>query len=137
MLPLDVLQQAQRELVDWRGCGMSVLEMSHRGPEFLAIIQKAERDLRTLMKVPDSYKARQHSREGRGGRSAAAWRWRWRSLHLWLSTSARLPGPPSPPPSQVLFLQGGASTQFAALPLNFAPEGAVVDYVLTGAWSVK
>jgi phosphoserine aminotransferase len=57
-LPLDVLQTAQAELVDWHGSGMSVLEMSHRGPEFESIIAKAEKDLRTLMKIPDNYKAR-------------------------------------------------------------------------------
>ncbi len=57
-LPLDVLQQAQAEMVDWHGSGMSVLEMSHRGPEFESIIAKAEKDLRTLMNIPDNYKAR-------------------------------------------------------------------------------
>jgi hypothetical protein len=57
-LPLDVLQTAQAEMVDWHGSGMSVLEMSHRGPEFESIIAKAEKDLRTLMKIPDNYKAR-------------------------------------------------------------------------------
>ncbi len=61
-LPLDVLQQAQAEMVDWHGSGMSVLEMSHRGPEFESIIAKAEKDLRTLMKIPDNYKARCASR---------------------------------------------------------------------------
>jgi len=93
ILPLDVLEQAQKDLVSWQGCGMSVMEMSHRGAEFEGIIAKAEKDLRALMKIPDNYK--------------------------------------------VLFVQGGASTQFAALPLNFAPEGATVDYVVTGAWGVK
>ena len=57
-LPLDVLQTAQAEMVDWHGSGMSVLEMSHRGPEFEGIIAKAEKDLRALMKIPDNYKAR-------------------------------------------------------------------------------
>lgn len=57
-LPLDVLQTAQSEMLDWHGSGMSVLEMSHRGPEFESIIAKTEADLRTLMKVPDNYKAR-------------------------------------------------------------------------------
>ena len=57
-LPLDVLETAQAELVDWHGSGMSVLEMSHRGPEFEGIIAKAEKDLRALMKIPDNYKAR-------------------------------------------------------------------------------
>ena len=58
ILPLDVLKQAQDEMLDWHGSGMSVLEMSHRGPEFESIIAKAEKDLRTLMKIPDNYKAR-------------------------------------------------------------------------------
>ena len=57
-LPLDVLETAQAELVDWHGSGMSVLEMSHRGPEFECIIAKAEKDLRALMKIPDNYKVR-------------------------------------------------------------------------------
>ena len=56
-LPLEVLEQAQAEMLDWHGSGMSVLEMSHRGPEFESIIAKAEKDLRALMKVPDNYKA--------------------------------------------------------------------------------
>ena len=58
ILPLDVLEIAQADMLSWHGSGMSVMEMSHRGPEFLAIIQKAEKDLRTLMNVPDNYKAR-------------------------------------------------------------------------------
>jgi len=70
-----------------------VMEMSHRGPEFEGIIAKAEKDLRTLMAIPDNYK--------------------------------------------VMFLQGGASSQFAALPMNFAPEGSTVDFVVTGAWGAK
>jgi phosphoserine aminotransferase len=122
ILPLDVLKQAQDEMLDWHGSGMSVLEMSHRGPEFESIIAKAEKDLRALMKIPDNYKAR----------------------------PARAPVPVSrvcPPPGpllisfscvwQVLFVQGGASTQFAALPLNFAPEGATIDFVVTGSWGAK
>ena len=109
-MPLDVLEQAQAEMLDWHGSGMSVLEMSHRGPEFESIIAKAEKDLRQLMKVPDNYKAR-----AVGRRVVAA------LTPVW----------------QVLFVQGGASTQFAALPLNFAPEGATVDYVVTGSWGAK
>ena len=113
-LPMDVLKQAQAEMVDWQGSGMSVLEMSHRGPEFMGIIAKAEKDLRTLMKVPDNYKARvrvlrvSSSQADTGGFSV-----------------------------QVLFVQGGASTQFAALPLNFAAEGETVDFVVTGSWGQK
>ena len=114
VLPLDVLEIAQAEVLDWHGSGMSVLEMSHRGPEFESIIAKAEKDLRTLMKVPDNYKARPER-----GRLRAP-------PHSRLS---HLP--------QVLFVQGGASTQFAALPLNFAAEGATVDFVVTGSWGAK
>lgn len=69
-LPLDVLETAQAEMVDWHGSGMSVLEMSHRGPEFEGIIAKAEKDLRTLMKIPDNYKARAR-RRGRPNRMHA------------------------------------------------------------------
>lgn len=93
VLPLDVLEQAQDELLNWRGSGMSVMEMSHRGKEFDSIIKKAESDLRTLLSIPDNYK--------------------------------------------VLFLQGGASTQFAAIPLNLSQEGDTVDYLITGSWSKK
>ena len=60
MLPLDVLQTAQEDMISWHGSGMSVLEMSHRGPEFEGIIAKAEKDLRTLMSIPDNYKARHY-----------------------------------------------------------------------------
>lgn len=93
VLPLEVLQQAQADLLNWRGSGQSVMEMSHRGKEFESIIAKAEADLRTLLKVPSNYK--------------------------------------------ILFVQGGASQQFAAIPLNFSQEGDVVDYIVTGAWSKK
>jgi phosphoserine aminotransferase len=92
-LPLAVLERAAEEMTDWQGCGMSVMEVSHRGPEFKAIARKAEEDLRTLLSVPEHY--------------------------------------------QVLFLQGGATTQFSAIPLNLAGEGAPVDYVVTGSWGKK
>lgn len=92
-LPVEVLEEAQADLLNWRGSGMSVMEMSHRGKEFTSIIERAEADLRVLLGVPDSYK--------------------------------------------VLFLQGGASTQFSAIPLNLAPEGATVDHIVTGSWSKK
>ncbi|RMZ55517.1 hypothetical protein APUTEX25_000100, partial [Auxenochlorella protothecoides] len=92
-LPAAVLEQAQADLLNWQGSGMSVMEMSHRGKEFIAITDKAEADLRSLLSIPDNYK--------------------------------------------VLFLQGGASTQFAAIPLNLAEEGDKADYVVTGAWSKK
>ncbi|KAG7667436.1 hypothetical protein Ndes2526B_g02023 [Nannochloris sp. 'desiccata'] len=92
-LPIDVLEQAQDELLNWNGSGMSVMEMSHRGKEFDGIAKKAEADLRTLLNIPDNYK--------------------------------------------LLFLQGGASTQFAAIPLNLTQEGDTVDYIITGSWSKK
>eukprot|EP00898_Chlorokybus_atmophyticus_P004229 jgi/Chlat1/4807/Chrsp31S04856 len=92
-LPVEVLLQAQEEMLNWRGSGMSVMEMSHRGKEFTSIIQKAEVDLRTLLSIPDNYK--------------------------------------------VLFLQGGATTQFAAVPLNITAKDDTVDYLVTGSWSVK
>lgn len=92
-LPLEVLQQAQVDLVDFRGTGMSVMEMSHRGKDYMTIHQNAERNLRVLMDIPENYK--------------------------------------------VLFLQGGASTQFAAIPLNLFGANCSADYVNTGAWSKK
>ena len=92
-LPEAVLKQAQEEMLDWHGSGMSVMEMSHRGREFMSIAEQAEADLRELMAIPDNYK--------------------------------------------VLFLQGGASTQFAMVPLNLMAEGDEADYFLTGAWSKK
>jgi phosphoserine aminotransferase len=91
ILPLPVLEKAQAELLDFQGCGMSVMEMSHRSKEFEGIIQTAEADLRELMGIPDGYK--------------------------------------------VLFVQGGATLQFAMIPMNFRPAGASADYVVTGAWS--
>ena len=93
MLPEPVLRKAQAELLDWQGSGMSVMEVSHRGTDFVEFAARSERALRELLRVPDSYK--------------------------------------------VLFLQGGATLQFAAVPLNLAPAGAVVDYVVTGNWSEK
>ncbi|BAZ94563.1 phosphoserine aminotransferase [Thiohalobacter sp. COW1] len=93
MLPEAVLKQAQEELVDWQGSGMSVMEMSHRGKEFMSIAEAAEADLRQVMGIPDNYK--------------------------------------------VLFLQGGASSQFAMVPLNLLRGGAKADYINTGAWSKK
>lgn len=93
VLPEAVLQQARDELLDYRGNGMSVMEMSHRGKAFTAIIEAAEADLRQLMAIPDNYR--------------------------------------------VLFLQGGATQQFAMLPLNLMPEGGSADFVNTGSWSKK
>jgi len=92
-LPEDVLKQAQDEMLDWNGSGMSVMEMSHRGKEYMSIAAKAEADLRSLMDIPDNYK--------------------------------------------VLFLQGGASMQFAMVPINLLGDKKTADYLLTGQWSKK
>ncbi len=93
MLPEAVLQQAQAEMLDWQGSGMSVMEMSHRGKEFMSIAEQAEADLRQLLAVPDNYK--------------------------------------------VMFLQGGASSQFAMVPMNLTRNNKKVDYINTGSWSKK
>ena len=90
-LPLEVLEQAQAELLDFKGTGMSVMEISHRSKEFEAVINTAEADLRELLGIPANYK--------------------------------------------ILFLQGGASLQFAMLPMNLRPVGASADYIVTGTWS--
>jgi phosphoserine aminotransferase len=92
-LPEPVLLRAQAELLDWRNSGMSVLEVSHRGADFMDCAAKAERDLRQLLAVPDNYK--------------------------------------------VLFLAGGATLQFASVPLNLSAPGASADYVITGSWGAK
>ena len=92
-LPREVLEKAKEELTDYRGLGMSVMEMSHRTPEFEEIIRSAEDSLRRLMNIPANYK--------------------------------------------VLFLQGGATTQFAAVPLNLLSERRCADYVLSGQFSKK
>jgi phosphoserine aminotransferase len=91
-MPTSVLERAQSELLDWQGRGLSVMEVSHRSKEYMAITDKAEAKLRTLMEIPDNYK--------------------------------------------VLFLQGGASLQFSAIPLNLL-NGGRGDYLTTGAWSGK
>jgi phosphoserine aminotransferase len=93
VLPEEVLAQAKEEMLDWHGSGMSVMEMSHRGKEFMSIAEQAEADLRELMGIPANYK--------------------------------------------VLFLQGGASLQFAMVPMNLLRGKAGADYVNTGAWSKK
>ncbi|WP_456418331.1 3-phosphoserine/phosphohydroxythreonine transaminase [Thiolapillus sp.] len=92
-LPEAVLKQAQEELLDWHGAGMSVMEMSHRGKEFMSIAEQAETDLREIMAIPENYK--------------------------------------------VLFLQGGASSQFAMVPLNLMGRTGKADYINTGSWSKK
>lgn len=93
MLPLPVLEKAAAELVNYGESGMSVMEMSHRSPDYEPIIQEAEALLRKLMQIPDNYK--------------------------------------------VLFLQGGASTQFAAVPMNLIRRTGKADYVLSGQFSTK
>ncbi len=92
VLPEEVLQEAADEMLDYRGCGMSVMEMSHRGKIFDGIIKEAEADLRDLLQIPDNYK--------------------------------------------VLFLQGGAWTQFAAIPMNLMRNHCAA-YVITGQWAKK
>ena len=92
-LPLEVLELAKGELLNYGGTGMSILEMSHRTPEFEEIIRSAEDSLRRLMNIPANYK--------------------------------------------VLFLQGGATTQFAAVPLNLLSEHKCADYIVSGQFSKK
>ena len=92
VLPEEVLAEAASEMLDYRGTGMSVMEMSHRSKAFGDIIENAEADLRALVGIPDTYR--------------------------------------------VLFLQGGASQQFAAVPMNLMKNG-VADYVITGSWAKK
>ena len=92
VLPEEVLKEAADEMMDYRGCGMSVMEMSHRSKMFETIINEAEADLRDLMGIPDNYR--------------------------------------------VLFLQGGASQQFAMVPMNLM-KNRVGDYIITGQWAKK
>jgi len=93
VLPEEVLLQAQTELLDWQGSGMSVIEVSHRGKAFVECAARAEASLRELLGVPENYR--------------------------------------------VLFLQGGATLQFAGVPLNLARADSRVDYVITGDWGKK
>lgn len=92
VLPEEVLKEAADEMLDYKGTGMSVMEMSHRSKAYDTIIKEAEQDLRDLMDIPDNYK--------------------------------------------VLFLQGGASQQFAMIPMNLMKNG-VADYIVTGQWAKK
>jgi phosphoserine aminotransferase len=87
------MEQAQAEFLDWNGTGMSVMEVSHRSAEFMALAAQSEADLRELFAIPENYK--------------------------------------------VLFLQGGATLQFAAVPLNLATPDQMADYVVTGSWGKK
>jgi phosphoserine aminotransferase len=93
VLPAEVLARAGDEMLDWHGSGMCVMEMSHRGEEFIGIAAEAEKDLRELLAVPAHYK--------------------------------------------VLFLAGGATLQFAQIPMNLLGASSKADYVLTGEWSKK
>lgn len=93
ILPAEVLQQAQAEMLDFQDSGMSVMEMSHRGKEYIAIQAEAEANLRKLLSIPDDY--------------------------------------------AVLFLQGGATTQFAMIPMNLLGAGQSADYTNSGAWGKK
>ncbi len=92
-LPTAVLEKAQQEMLDWQGKGLSIMEMSHRSKDYVAVAEKAEADLRQLMNIPENYK--------------------------------------------VLFLQGGASLQFSAIPLNLLGKNNQADYIHTGIWSEK
>ncbi len=92
-LPTAVLEKAQAEMLDWHGKGLSIMEMSHRSADYVAMAEKAEADLRKLMNIPENYK--------------------------------------------VLFLQGGASLQFSAIPLNLLGKNNKADYIDTGIWSEK
>jgi len=93
MIPQAVLEKAQSEMLDWNGTGMSTMEMSHRGKEYMSIAEKAMTDLREIMSIPDTY--------------------------------------------EILFLQGGASSQFAMVPMNLLRGKKSADYINTGAWSKK
>ncbi len=93
MLPEDVLKEVQADLLDWKGRGLSVIEMTHRGEDFLGIAHQADADLRRLIGIPDHYK--------------------------------------------ILFLQGGATGQNAAVPLNLLGDKTTADYIHTGHWSSR
>ena len=93
MIPQAVLEKAQSEMLDWNGTGMSTMEMSHRGKDYMSIAEKAMADLREIMAIPDTH--------------------------------------------EILFLQGGASSQFAMVPMNLLRGKKTADYINTGAWSKK
>jgi phosphoserine aminotransferase len=92
-LPLEVLEQAKHELLDFRGCGMSIMEVSHRGPEYIGVDASARERLVRLLGLGDDF--------------------------------------------EVMFLQGGASTQFLMVPMNFLGDGQTADYLNTGVWAQK
>ena len=91
-MPEEVLREAQEEMMDYRGCGQSVMEMSHRSKVFDDLINETEEDLRDLMQIPDNYR--------------------------------------------ILYMQGGASLQFAMIPMNLMRHG-VADYIITGQWAKR
>ncbi len=91
-MPQEVLTEAAKDMLDWHGSGMSVMEMSHRGKEFIAIYEQAHADLRELLAVPDNFK--------------------------------------------ILFMQGGGLAENAIVPMNLS-RGGVIDFVVTGSWSLK
>ena len=93
VLPEEVLREAQADLFNYKGMGLSVMEMSHRSKEYQAIIDEANAAIKRIYGIGDEY--------------------------------------------EVLFLQGGASTQFLMVPMNFAPEGKIANYIHTGVWSKK
>lgn len=93
MLPEEVLLQAQAEMLDWHGTGISIMELGHRGPEFKVVAEQSEADLRELMDIPKNYR--------------------------------------------VLFLTGGATAQFAMVPINLFVKKGTADYIDTGIWSKK
>jgi phosphoserine aminotransferase len=93
ILPEEVLKQAQAELLDFNGTGMSIMEMSHRGKDYSAVHQEAKDNLRKLLNIPDNY--------------------------------------------SILFMTGGASTQFSLIPMNLVGEGQTADYINAGAWGTK
>lgn len=92
-MPVDALEEAQRELVDYKGSGMSIMESSHRGKEYSEVHEECIANLKELMGIPEGY--------------------------------------------SVLFIQGGASSQFAMIPMNLLGEGQTADYVNSGAWASK
>ena len=93
VLPMEALEEAQRDLVDYKGSGMSIMEMSHRGKEYDAVHCEAVANITKLMNLPSEY--------------------------------------------GVLFMTGGATSQFSIVPMNLLPESACADYTNTGAWGSK
>lgn len=91
MLPPEVLLEAQEELLDWHGTGMSIMEQSHRGQNFISIVEQSKADMKTLLNIPDNY--------------------------------------------DILFLHGGARSQFTMVPMNLIQDTAAADYLVTGTWS--